>query len=337
MGFIGMLLLFPGYAQQLPPTVLPNGNWTTETAQAALHSLGWSAHTYMLWRMGLVLVTAVFYCGLGLFVLLRRPDDPFALLLALSMVFFGAWATDAPQVLAQWGAGGERLAYGLSTLAYGLLIFLTVLFPDGRFVPRWTRWIGILGTAVMVYAVFGVPHPTRPPAAPIVALTSLLFLAGAAGQVFRYRVVGTAVQRQQTKWVLGAILLNLAFQLGLNIIYANPVVNALDGQGMLFSLLRTTMLTLVTVTVPLALSAAILRYRLWDIGVILRKTLVYTLLSALLALVYFGSVVLLQNVIGRTADEQPPLVIVLSTLVIAALFTPLRQRVQGFIDRRFFR
>ena len=337
IGFIGALLLFPDYVRQLPPTVLPNGSWTTEAAQAALRSLGWTAHTYMLWRMGLVLVTAVFYCGLGLFVLLRRPTDPFALLLALSMVLFGTAATDAPYVLAQWGPVGERLAYGLTTLAYGLLIFLTVLFPDGRFVPRWTRWIGVAGGALMVYAVFGAPHPTRPPAAPIVAMISLLFLASAAGQVYRYRVVGTAVQRQQTKWVLGTILLNLAFQLGLNIIYASPAVNALNGQGMLFSLLRTTMLTLVTATVPLALTLAILRYRLWDIDVILRKTLVYAVLSALLALVYFSTVILLQSIFEALSGQQSPLAIALSTLLIAALFAPLRRRVQAAIDRRFFR
>jgi hypothetical protein len=89
---------------------------------------------------------------------------------------------------------------------------------------------------------------------------------------------------------------------------------------------------------PIGMGISLLRYRLYDIDLIIRRTLVYSLLTIALGLIYLGVVVFLQNLLGGlTGERQPEIVIVISTLAIAALFTPLRRRIQGFIDRRFYR
>lgn len=325
---------FPAYARQLPPRILPNGDWTTAAALDALASLGWTVETYLLWRLGFVLVTAVFYIGLGLFVLVRCGDDTFALLFALSLVLFGVGTSDLPFVLEQWGAWGDRLAYGLATVSFGLLMFLVFLFPDGRFVPRQMRWVGVAAGLFTIYAGFFQPHPTRPPAPYLSIISSLLFLVGVHSQVYRYRVVGTAVQRQQTKWVLWAIVLNLVYKLLLTIIYVNPAVNALTGQGMWYSLLRTATLTVVAACVPIAITLAILRYKLWNIDVIIRKTLVYGIMIASV----IGLYALVVGYLGYLfqTEEANFLLSLAATGLVAVLFTPFKNYIEQQINRLFY-
>ena len=148
-------------------------------------------------------------------------------------------------------------------------------------------------------------------------------------QPSRYdRLLTICIERQQTKW----------FLVGFGLIVALTSVTVfLDATGR-GGILNDIGDVLLWMPLYFGLAIAILRYRLWDIDVIIRKTLVYGVLTALLALVYFGGVILLQRLVGAlTGVEQSTLAVVVSTLAIAALFTPLRRRIQDVIDRRFYR
>jgi hypothetical protein len=166
----------------------------------------------------------------------------------------------------------------------------------------------------------------------------LLLLGSTAGiQVYRYLRVYNPVQRQQTKWLVFAftvivVLLVLYLAIG-------GLVPAFSQPNSLYRLTRATMTMIFFLLIPLSIGIAILRYRLWDIDVIINRTLAYGTLTAILALVYAGLVIALQFILYRLTGQaaENPLAIVASTLVIAALFNPLRQRIQAFIDRRFYR
>jgi len=208
-------------------------------------------------------------------------------------------------------------------LAVGMWLFfiIVVSFAEniGPLNADWTlpNPIGLLSDQVLV-VVFGVVWGLG---------LATLAIAGVASLFVRYRRADY-VEREQIKWLLYATGLFASY-------YTLSFLGLSDDSrsSALFDLLFVLGLG----GIPVSIAIAILRYRLYDIDIIIRRTLTYALLTGILALVYFGSVVLLQTLVQQATDEQSPLVIVLSTLLIAALFTPVRRRVQRFIDRRFYR
>jgi uncharacterized membrane protein YedE/YeeE len=139
-------------------------------------------------------------------------------------------------------------------------------------------------------------------------------------QISQYRT-GTRIIRQQIKWVIFVVVL----WAGSILVIVLPLGVPLEW------------ITLVSPLIPISIALAILRYRLYDIDLIIRRTAVYGLLTGLLVMVYFGSVTLMQSLLSTVSGQESPVLIVLSTLLIAAIFSPLRRRVQDFIDRRFYR
>jgi hypothetical protein len=167
-------------------------------------------------------------------------------------------------------------------------------------------------------------------------LLNLLFIWGSAviAQIYRYFKVSSATQRQQTKWLVSGFSLSVVLMLIPSTFVWLFVPSFLTET--LYSVLIPIQVVLLGI-IPITIGFSILRYRLWDIDLLIRKTLVYSALTGALALTYFGSVVVLQGLFTAITGQQSAVVVVLSTLAIAALFFPLRKRVQDFIDRRFYR
>ncbi len=235
-----------------------------------------------------------------------------------------------------WGG----LAAFLTQLGLSSLFVFFFVFPDGRFVPRWTRWVVPL-VFVMPVVVFLFPGSrfVEPPQAINVSAFVALWACCLLAQVYRYRRVSGVVQRQQTKWldfgVAALVVLLAGFLLPLA---AFPALIRPGASSLFLDLAGLTVAgSFGFLLIPLSIGMAILRYRLYDIDVIINRTLVYASLTLSLTVTYFASVAALEYAFRAFTGRGLQLAIVASTLAIAALFVPLRRRVQEFVDRRFYR
>jgi len=313
----------------------------TAGVRAALAELGLSAGGYALYNVILDTVFVSVFAVVAIVIFWRRSEDPMALLVATMLVVWGPlnglFVLTPSATEGMYPALQATLGSLVTFVGYMAWMLFFYLFPSGRFVPRWTRWLAIswvLFVGSWILAPFG--PPSWPPA---LFSAAILVLWGSfpVAQLYRYARVSDATQRQQTKWVVFGVavavvgVLTTIFTVGAAVDL--PPEEA--GPRMLSMLLMDTFGLLI----PLSIGVAVLRARLFDIDVVINRTLVYGSLTAVLALVYFGGVATTEAIFrGLTGQEQQPqLAIVISTLVIAALFNPLRRRNQSFIDRRFYR
>lgn len=299
----------------------------------ALQRLHLSLNLYALSALVLALTEALLFMGVGAVIFWRKSAERLGLFISLWLIVFGAsFIADSEigaQVLAQTPqVVGLAFHYLEGAVWPGLILFLCT-FPNGRFIPRWA-WLWVI--ASLVIAVLPSDYPLGGPPPLLLAAQGLLLLGPAGFQLYRYLRISDARGRQQTKW----------FVFGVSIAFLSALISR--GIGGVFpldspyQLLEKTLGVLIYFPIPLAIGVSILRYQLWDIDTLINKALVYGTLTALLAGVYAGLIIGLESLAGLVSDQaSQPIVLVMSTLVIAALFLPLRRRIQRLIDRRFYR
>ncbi|MEO6063088.1 MAG: hypothetical protein ABIQ99_14230 [Thermoflexales bacterium] len=332
---------FPSIVIPYSSTVAPNSSaWTPELTQLALGEMAWPATTYAWLNFGRDVWSFLVFTAIAFVLLWRKSDDWFGLFVALTFVIngqVGSWLPEALNGLAPGLGFLKSVNEREGALGWQFFFFLLYVFPSGRFVPGWTRWL-LIGW--MIPNMLGFRNPLS-----LVLAISLVLIA-VASQIYRFFWKTDPVQRQQTKWVVAVIgLVVLGFPA--MIAYPQLMIWAAGSEALFQRGSGTALVVAIVVFLsvngavslfPMAIGMAILRYRLWDIDVIVRRTLVYGLLSALLAGIYFGTVALLQTVITAvTGQARNELVTVVSTLAIAGLVLPLRNGLQKIIDRRFYR
>lgn len=331
---ITIISLFVSPSSDLAICPFPSNCAITPATAQALHLSGIAPAVYVIYNLVLGLLQMLVFLGVGGLLFLRKSREPLALAISFAYVILGLSSiinesTYPPAVV----FGYIYALFALPAIGYFLLTF-----PDGRFMPRWSLALAALWLIqTILFELPGQLNIAVWPAPLFIAELLLTYGGTLIVLIYRYTRVFSYTQRQQAKW--------LVFGLGgfaiVNVLYSiiGGLFPGLSSPASPYQLANGTLFSLMFLMLPVSVGIAILRTRLWDIDVIIRRTLLYAILTVILALIYAGMVLgvgtLLRDWLGL--GQQNPLVIVGSTLVLAALFQPLRHGLQQIIDRRFYR
>jgi signal transduction histidine kinase len=295
----------------------------------ALEHLGTTIGVYAAYTLTIHLAASLVFFTVGVLIFWRRSGDWYGLFVSLLLINLGTIGVSSVFSDALTWAHPEMapLVDAPAMLLFPALGLFLVTFPDGRFVPRWSWVVLLLWVAQAVF--WGAIDSWPPP----LFIAELLLTWGStlAVQVYRYRRVANATQRQQTKWVLFGFALGIStIVIGGLLSVVLPQFNAPDSR---FWLLEGTWVALLFTPIPLSIGIAILRYRLWNIDPIINRTLVYGALTIAVVAIY----VLVVGYLGAIFRTGGNLAIsLLATGLVAVLFQPLRDRLQRAVNRLMY-
>jgi serine phosphatase RsbU (regulator of sigma subunit) len=293
----------------------------------------------------LIYLFSLLNIGLGVLLVLLRPRDLAARLLAIGMVgtaaLFNFQAHSALEEMPRLAAALHDNYHVATGLAY---IYALLVFPDGKLVPRWSgpRWFRwplrvVYLTAVTAVVFFNRGRLHGDPGGFVLLFGVLIPVAGVTSQAFRLREATSATEREQSRvliWTLGMALAVALALGGLKLVIDGAHLHSqtLDQLNNLAFLVFPVLFAVI----PITLTVVLVRYRLWEMDRVINQTLVYGTLTGVLGLAYIAIVLLLRSLLDPFTGRSG-LAIAGSTLAVAALFRPVRDRLQAFIDRRFYR
>ncbi|MBV9232297.1 MAG: GAF domain-containing sensor histidine kinase [Chloroflexi bacterium] len=333
------LLIFvaslPGYAallQTICNSSICADEQLTPTTAHALYTIGLSVSSYAAWRIVFSIIWTLVWFAVAAILAWHKRNERYALLVALMCLLQGA--TSVTNTVAQGPSPWRWVALSVYVLSFFFLFLVMLLFPDGRFVPRWNRWL------VVVFLFQSVCYNFFPSVTfqltswtPILAGLSWIgiFLTLIAAQIYRYRYISDAVQRQQTKWIVFGFVVVFLSQMGTTLLLL--LFPSLARPGSLLSLAGGPDTNFILLLIPLSFGIAILRYRLWDIDILINKALVYSTLTACIFSIY----ILLVGYVGLLFQLRNNLFIsLLATGLVAFLFQPLREWLQRRVNRLMY-
>jgi signal transduction histidine kinase len=302
----------------------------------ALQDLNLSVGFFAAYAVALDVALAAVYSAVAALIFWHKSTDRMALFVALALLTFAtATFTDTMYVLvaaqpAWWPLVAVLNFIGLAS--FGLFLYL---FPDGRFVPRWTRWMALAWIAWLVPKYW---IPTWPDLNSWTIWLDAVVWLGAFGtvvyaQVYRYRRVSNRVQRQQTKWVIFGITAGLVGFLGIGIALDWMAPTPISAGVLAAFMVGFALCYLAMMLIPLAIGIAMLRHHLFDVDVLINRTLVYGVLTACVVGIY----VLIVGSLGALFQTRGNLLIaLLATGLVAVLFQPLRDRLQRAVNRLLY-
>lgn len=315
---------------QIPPVV-----------QRALADLHLSVAVFNGYAIALNILFTAGFATIAAVIFWRRSHDPLALFVSLALLLFGAasFGGELLPLLAahpNWTLPVELLGF-LGTSAFGTFLYV---FPDGRFVPRWTLLAAAAWTLLFLPAYLASASPFDFSTWPGVVYFSVwaIFLSTmVVAQVYRYRRVSTPVQRQQTKWVVfGLAAASAGYFAGqIVLVYiARPLTSA---PGLLATLAGHTLINASLLLIPICIGIGMLRYHLFDVDLLIRWTLIYSTLVATLAFIYEGgTLVLVKGLLAFTGQESLAIEVAFA-FAVGTLAAPLHRRIERSITRVLYR